>query len=75
MNNLKWIMRGDDGRLSLGFATIEQAVAFIRAQSPNAGWRAYWTFRELENGDAIAESDRCVVIHMPKELPKHESPV
>jgi hypothetical protein len=59
----KWIWR-DGEILRLGFDNVEQAVAFIRAQSPNAGWRAQWSFRESEGGGAYAEATTTVKIDL-----------
>jgi hypothetical protein len=59
----KWIYR-DGEILRLGFDTVEQAAAFIRAQSPNTGWRAKWLFREIEGGGAFAEATTTVKIDL-----------
>lgn len=59
----KWIWR-DEETLRLGFDTVEQAVEFIRGQSPNEGWRAQWWYRETEGGGAFAECDKTVKIDL-----------
>lgn len=56
MKTLLWIWKDKKG-LTLGFNSIEDAVAFIKAQSPNASWRSQWSFRELQDGKFVAETN------------------
>jgi hypothetical protein len=51
------IVGSQDGKFYLVFDDGKAAIDFIRKQSPNAPWRAQWTFRECENGNWIAECD------------------
>jgi hypothetical protein len=60
----KWILH-EAGTLTLGFANVPEAVAFIENCSDQLQWRAMWTFRILANDNgATAETRERAVINL-----------
>lgn len=63
MRKLLWIVHTDEG-LSLGFGRMEDATAFLQAQSPNAEWLSGWTLAWINSGTTVeARHEGRVVLH------------
>lgn len=65
MNKLLYLVKDSDGRLALGFTSMEDAINFLRKQAANTDWLQMWTLR-WNGTEAVAETSERVVIHFQR---------